>query len=132
MSLLAQFGIKPLEKKAHRGGKNVCKCYMSVTLGKSPSYMFSIADLLKEEKLDWVGMDIGFSKQHGGVIVCKGNDFKFQERDKHRVRSKDVFELIWKSFAIKPVKTKARILFDYKFLSEDVYVLLLDKIDFNY
>lgn len=131
MSLLNQFGFQPLQKTdSLRGGKPMC-C-ITINLSKnSANYALSLAELVKNEKLDWDAVDIAFSKEHGAMVVAKGTAFPFN-KDKNRLNGVDIYKNVWKFFALKPVKTKARVIFSYSLFSENVYFLKVDKIDFNY
>jgi hypothetical protein len=133
MSLLKQFGLTPIEKKSLKSG-HTNKPYFSVSIKGGKTYSFSLYTLFKEGLIDWDGIDIAFSKQHGGLFVAKGNTFKFQDKKDRpgRIDSVDIYNLIWKSFCLKKPETKARVIFSYEKFSEDVYILKVEKIDYNY
>jgi hypothetical protein len=130
MSLLTQLGITPMEKTSFAGCSVKQVNFYVRVVNPGITYTLSLSELLTVEKLNWEGIDIAFSKPHSGIFVAKGNTFKI--KDKTRVNGKDIYNLIWKSFSLKPVKTKARVLFSYEIFSEDVYLLKLDKIEYNY
>ncbi len=132
MSLLNQFGLKPIQRTGTRGATSDA-CYFSASLGKGKTYTLSLLPLFKSESIDWDAIDIAFSKPHGGLFIAKGETFKFQKTDRPgRIDSVDIYNTIFGGFCIKKPKAKARVILSYSKFSEDVYLFKVDKIDYNY
>ena len=132
MSLLSQFGIEPIKRKSAKN--HIGQPYFTISFnGKNNSYSLGLASFLTAENLDWEGIDIAFSKPHGGIVIAKGTTFDFQKKEGRigRIDSKDIFELIFNSFCLKKPKTYARVLFTYEMYSQDVYIFKLDSINYN-
>jgi hypothetical protein len=130
MSLLSQFGVEILQKKTRRG-LFAPGVYFTASIGPTGTYNLNIGPMIAEEKLEWDAVDVAFSKQLGGLLIAKGTTFKAAKNNRERINSIDIFKLIIKSFSLKQPKKSIRVLFDYEFYSQDVYILKLNKIDYN-
>jgi hypothetical protein len=130
MSLLTNFGLTPLSRgKKGKNGLRQSHLYVNV-VNPGITYTLTVSDIVKNDGIEWEAMDIAFSKEHKGLFIAKGTTFPL--KDKCRVNGKIIYETVWKGFCLKPVKTKANVLFTYELFSEDVYLLKLDSIDYNY